>query len=113
MNRIPLSVSECSDDHYSGLDIVNKDARNRFSAPGNKTCIDGLDQVSLTGLKNSDFQRSIKIDIDVCDPSDLPEGTECESDEVIHKYLAGRSLKFNYIDNYIDYSDIESPIKSI
>ena len=55
IHRIPLTVTECSDYHYRGLDIVNEGARDRFSPSGNKTCIEGLDQVSLTGLKNSDF----------------------------------------------------------
>ena len=52
--NFPLSTSECSDQYYEGLDMMNLDAYDKFSPPGNMTCIDGLDQVSLTGLKNSD-----------------------------------------------------------
>ena len=48
-----------------------------------------------------------------CEQSLLEEGQNCYNETELEDYLANLKISVGYLHNYIDYEDIENPVKTI
>ena len=48
-----------------------------------------------------------------CEPENLDSGQTCMSEEELKEYYKNFTIRLQLLHNYIEYDDIENPIKTI
>ena len=77
-------------------------------------CIKDKDKEVVRGLKNGDDRKSLHVNIAACNAErDLQPGDSCMSREDAKLYLLRKKFVFTILHSFIDYSDIENPVKTI
>ena len=70
---------------------------------------------AITGFNFQIGSKTPQIIIGRCNYGDLPAGQTCMNDEELQEYYSpgSKSIQFMFSKSFIDYEDIEMPVKSI
>ena len=77
------------------------------------SCIKDENLEVLQGLLYDSNRKSINIEIKSCNEKDLQPGESCMNDEEFKDYFRSKAFIFQILHTYIDYDDIENPVKTI
>ena len=68
--------------------------------------------MALRGQVASKEAWLIKIELISCETSDLADGQRCMNETEVKDYFAPKKVRILQLFNFIDYEDIEEPLKT-
>ena len=67
----------------------------------------------IQGLLYDTNRKTININIHTCKEKDVQPGESCMSEEEVNEYFRTKSFFFQILHTFIDYNDIDHPVKTI
>lgn len=106
----PIPLEPCNESFLDGLNMIPTPAQNNMLQKSVCMKID----TAITGFQETIGTRVPVLEITRCEDGDLPEGESCMDDKELEKYLSkGKKIKVFHTKTFVDYEDIETPMKSI